>query len=276
MPRPVRLAFAGAGLAHLTAVSGFHTGLVSAFVLVLLGAVGWPRRWRPVVLVPVVWAYVGVCGFPASALRAAAMATLAAVALSAQRQPDGLTFLSAAGMLLWVLSPHAVLDLGTGLSFLATAGILCLHASPVIRRTSRWRGVVLMAGVPLVAVALYGSLGLARIWAATVGVFAGQHFGHPLGDGVGGAFGSLVGPACRMGQWVGAGIDSDGRSPCVVRPMGGANPACGLALVFCGQHNGRLFAGIGVCLGIAWSARTAVVFGWRLFCVGFAADAGCP
>lgn len=158
MPRPVRLAFAGAGLAHLTAVSGFHTGLVSAFVLVLLGAVGWPRRWRPVVLVPVVWAYVGVCGFPASALRAAAMATLAALALSAQRQPDGLTFLSAAGMLLWVLSPHAVLDLGTGLSFLATAGILCLHASPVIRRTSRWRGVVLMAGVPLVAVAFTAPL----------------------------------------------------------------------------------------------------------------------
>lgn len=121
----VRQAFSGLGLAHLTAVSGFHVGLVG---LLMSGALFWlPKRIRWPLVLPLVWGYVVLCGAPSSAVRAAWMTTLAALALASGRRAMGLTLLSAVGILMWCRSPGLVRDVGTQLSFLATAGILLWH-----------------------------------------------------------------------------------------------------------------------------------------------------
>lgn len=121
-----KAAFSGLGLAHITAVSGMHVGLLALLVSVVLK--GWPKSWRVTISLVATWGYVLLCGAPSSAVRAAWMTTLAGGALVMGRKSEGLSILSAVGVLLWAAAPHLVRDVGTQLSFLATAGILLWHA----------------------------------------------------------------------------------------------------------------------------------------------------
>ncbi len=152
--QPTRTAFSDVGLSHLVAVSGFHIGLVSGLILLVLRALSCPRSWRPFVFLPLVWAYVGLCGWPGSAVRAASMASLVAWAVVKGRKADGLTVLSGVGLAMVAFKPASLGDLGVGLSFLATAGILLLHRClSAYGWSGRARTVCMLVGVPIVATA---------------------------------------------------------------------------------------------------------------------------
>lgn len=154
MSREVKRAFGGLGLSHLTAVSGFHVGLVAALAMWLLKLSGTASRKRALVAIPAVWSFVGLCGFAGSAVRAALMLTLAALASFLHRRPEGLTLLSIAGCVMFAVAPHMASSLGVRMSFLATVGILMW-----MRRWRRiplkgWRSKAVMAlGIPVVATA---------------------------------------------------------------------------------------------------------------------------
>ena len=147
MTRQVKDAFAGVGLAHLTAVSGFHVGMVVGLLSWALRRLGAGRRWSPLLSLPAVWGYVMVCGASPSALRAAAMATVAAVVLSLGRRSNGIAILSVVGLLLLAVRPVLVHDLGARLSFLATFGILLWHET----RQGPVRAWQAMVSIPIVA-----------------------------------------------------------------------------------------------------------------------------
>ena len=147
MTRQVKGAFAGVGLAHLTAVSGFHVGLVVGLLSWALRRLGAGRRWSPLLSLPAVWGYVMVCGASPSALRAAAMATVAAVVLSLGRRSNGIAILSVVGLWLLAVRPGLVHDLGARLSFLATFGILLWHET----RQTPVRAWQAMVSIPIVA-----------------------------------------------------------------------------------------------------------------------------
>ena len=147
MTKQVRAAFAGVGLAHLTAVSGFHVGLVVGLLSWFLRSLGAGRRWSPLLSLPAVWGYVMVCGASPSALRAAATATVAAVVLSLGRRSNGIAILSVVGVLLLTVRPELVHDLGARLSFLATFGILLWHETRQVPIRA-WQAMV---SIPIVA-----------------------------------------------------------------------------------------------------------------------------
>ena len=148
LSRPTREAFSGVGLAHLTAVSGYHVGLVLGMVSLWLRLlVG--RRWVALMAIPVVWVFVFVCGAPPSAVRAAGMTTLLGGGVALGRRMDGPSVLAVVGLLLLACSPWLVHDLGARLSFSATAGILLWFQNRKIRRG--WFRMAL--AIPLVATA---------------------------------------------------------------------------------------------------------------------------
>ena len=72
-------AFSAIGLGHLTAVSGFHVGLVSAAFLFILTLVFGARVWNALLVIPGVWLYISACGAPPSAVRAGIMASALAI-----------------------------------------------------------------------------------------------------------------------------------------------------------------------------------------------------
>ncbi len=114
--------FARSGLIHLLSISGFHVGLVTAWVY-LIARVLKARRERALGWAALVGtAYVAFLGWPAPATRAAALALLAARCRVRQRHVDPDALLSATCLSVLLVDPRAVLDLGGWLSATALWG----------------------------------------------------------------------------------------------------------------------------------------------------------
>ncbi len=111
-----------AGLSHLVAVSGYNVALVVAFLLpisLLLSS-------RSALVIPLmgVWLFTLLVGSPPSAVRAAAMASLAILARWVGRPTDATAGLAVATVAITAIDPTMFDDLGLQLSALATAGLV--------------------------------------------------------------------------------------------------------------------------------------------------------
>jgi competence protein ComEC len=121
--------FAQSGLVHLLSISGFHVGLVGAWVF-LVARLCRVRRERAILLAAVTsTGYVAFLGWPAPATRAAALALVLARCRVRQRHVRGDELLAATCLAVLLVDPWAVLDLGGWLSASALWGAT---------RFSRW------------------------------------------------------------------------------------------------------------------------------------------
>jgi competence protein ComEC len=131
-------AWSALGLTHVLSISGMHVALVAAALVALCGA---PTRGRGLAaLIGGVWAYAALGGLGPTVLRAALMATWAAVALYLGRGRRPLAALGLAAIALVLHAPARRHDLGLQLSVLSTAGLLCwapVLARGVLRATAR-------------------------------------------------------------------------------------------------------------------------------------------
>ena len=119
--------FARSGLVHLLSISGFHVGLIWAWVILLVRLAGRSRVAEAVAALVVV-GYVGFIGAPAPALRATVLAVVAAVERRRQRAPaSGPLFAVVLGAVV-AFDPFAVVDLGAWLSGLALWGATAASA----------------------------------------------------------------------------------------------------------------------------------------------------
>jgi competence protein ComEC len=116
-----RQVFADAGVAHLLAISGLHVGIIAAWTLLLARRLLSLRRASQLMAV-VVWAYVGLLGYPAPAVRSAAFISLKVVAGIRQRHPPADAVLAATVLAVAVLDPLAAGEVGAWLSVAATWG----------------------------------------------------------------------------------------------------------------------------------------------------------
>ena len=132
----VRQTYARGGVAHLLAVSGLHAGIVFMIAGALLGLV--PALYggnivRSIAAILAVWLYVAVCGYPPSAVRAAAMLSVLQLSLLGSRAYSGVNALAATAAVMLAVAPRLVFDIGFRLSFIAVAAIL-LWGVPLWRR----------------------------------------------------------------------------------------------------------------------------------------------
>jgi competence protein ComEC len=201
--------FAQSGLVHLLSISGFHVGLVAAWVFLLLRMAGARRELALVGSAVVGAGYVAFIGWPAPATRAAALAVVLARCRVRQRHVRADELLVATCLAVLLIDPWAILDLGGWLSAAALWGATRFSrwTDHALGRSFGWRtlgssvgatlatapitawslgavapvGVLLnFAAIPLAAVAVPGVLvsllayplapGLARPFAAGAGL----------------------------------------------------------------------------------------------------------
>jgi competence protein ComEC len=114
--------FRVAGLSHVVAISGFHVALVAA----LAGAVLSPlsRRPRSAALLVFLVAYALLAGASPSVLRATAMAGTVLLLRIAGRRGQASAALGMAVLVLLLIEPATVTEVGFQLSVAATAGLL--------------------------------------------------------------------------------------------------------------------------------------------------------
>ncbi|HEU5304602.1 MAG TPA: DNA internalization-related competence protein ComEC/Rec2, partial [Gemmatimonadales bacterium] len=114
--------FAQSGLVHLLSISGFHVGVITAWVFLVCRLI-WIRRDPALGIAAVASvAYVGFLGWPAPATRAAALAVLVALSRARQRRVETDALLSATCLCVMLVDPWAILDLGAWLSATALWG----------------------------------------------------------------------------------------------------------------------------------------------------------
>lgn len=146
-------------LSHLTAVSGANCALVVGIAFGATAALGGSRRARVAMGVSVLAGFVLLVTPEPSVVRAAAMASIAMLAMLLGRTGAGLSALALAVTVLLVLDPWLAASLGFALSVVATASLLLL-ARPLADGLGRVlpRALALALSIPLAAQLACGPL----------------------------------------------------------------------------------------------------------------------
>lgn len=128
--------YAAAGASHLLALSGLHLSIIVGLFLTLVNGRLILSRWRPLLVVGViafVWAYAFVAGLPTSLVRASLMLSVLLVGSLLGHYAQSLHWLVLTAMIMLLIRPVCLFDVGAQLSFASVAGILVLY-----HRLSRW------------------------------------------------------------------------------------------------------------------------------------------
>ena len=130
IPDEVYSAFSATGTSHILVVSGWNFTLVAGVLAGLATRMRLGRMQTLVLALSVMWIYALFTGASAAVLRAAAMASLAAVGRAAERGSEPWRLLFGGCWLISLANPHTLWDLGFQLSALAT-GSLFAFARPI-------------------------------------------------------------------------------------------------------------------------------------------------
>lgn len=111
------------GVAHVFAVSGLHVGVVYGGLRALFKKAKAARLTSSVVCLLVSFAYIALCGFTPSALRAFLMCACADLSFYLRRNGDFAECIGFAGVILLLYKSAYLFSIGFRLSFAATLGI---------------------------------------------------------------------------------------------------------------------------------------------------------
>lgn len=145
--KDIRSLFANTGVAHVLALSGLHIGVIFMFLSRIVGQgrrkneKGIAHVVRLLLILLAIWGFVMLVGMPISAIRSATMISIYAFLSAIGRKRGSYNFnnnlwtssllsfntLCLAGVIILVVSPASLKDIGFQLSFLSVAGILVLH-----------------------------------------------------------------------------------------------------------------------------------------------------
>ena len=132
IPQEDRAAFSRLGIAHILSVSGFHVGLLIGVLSLLFRWLRLPQGARWFLFAAALGFYSLLCGLNQPVLRASLLLLLTQRGKMLNRPRSGLHLLSAAFLLLLVISPAQLTGLSFQLSFGAVLGITLI--TPFISR----------------------------------------------------------------------------------------------------------------------------------------------
>jgi competence protein ComEC len=115
--------FVQAATYHIFAVDGLRMAIIFGIFFGLLRAAGLPRPFCGVLLVPLLWFYVALTGWPASAIRACVMLSVVIFGWALGKPSDLINSLFAAAIIILVWQPQQLFQAGFQLSFFV---VLCL------------------------------------------------------------------------------------------------------------------------------------------------------
>jgi len=134
IPNEIADAFAGAGLVHILALSGFHAAILTAALYALLSLFPVGNLFKQCLAIMVLWGYLFFVGPIPSLARAVIMTTAVIVAQMLQRKQYTLQTIGIAGIVWLSLSPASLFQPGFQLSYVATLGIITIY--PLLRQVS--------------------------------------------------------------------------------------------------------------------------------------------
>ena len=123
LTRDLKETYSMTGASHILALSGLHLGIIYALLSLLV--VG--RRWQMITQVAIIlsiWAFVFLTGMSTSVVRSAIMLTVYALLAIGHRQKMSVNTLAFTAIVMLLVSPQALYDVGFQMSFMAVFSIL--------------------------------------------------------------------------------------------------------------------------------------------------------
>ncbi len=126
----LKKSFSSAGVMHILAVSGLHTGIIFYVLNIVFGFLQNVRYGKTIKLLLVIlalWFYALLTGASISVVRASAMFSLINLGSYMRRMINIYNILAALAFFLLIFNPYQVFDVGFQLSFLAVLSIVFLQ-----------------------------------------------------------------------------------------------------------------------------------------------------
>lgn len=140
----MKSSFTNSGAVHVLAVSGLHVGIIYLILNYLLGFMNRSNHlkiMKTVLVVFFIWMYALITGLSPSVTRAALMFTLINIGTSLNRDISFYNILAGAALIMLVINPLNIFEVGFQLSFLAVGGIVFFQ--PLIYNWFSFSNVIL-------------------------------------------------------------------------------------------------------------------------------------
>lgn len=119
----IRSNFSESGIAHILAVSGLHVGVLVSAVYFILKKLRCNKYVIPVLIGALLALYCLLCSFSPSVVRASIMAMVLIISNTFSKQYDSLSAIGLAGILILLVRPFSIFDLGFQMSFMS---VICI------------------------------------------------------------------------------------------------------------------------------------------------------
>jgi competence protein ComEC len=132
--------FQNAGIIHLMAVSGLHTGLIYSYIVILLAFIGnirYMRIIRLLLALTFTWLYCAYTGFSESSVRAAVMISFMTISKISCGKYQFVNSLYASALITLLLRPHDLMSVGFQLSYISMLSIYYIHPALYSHLVSR-------------------------------------------------------------------------------------------------------------------------------------------
>lgn len=127
IPKFLKDIFAQTGTAHILAISGLNVGIVVAVLFLVLRMLPGPVIVTYLLTMVFITLYVLLTGASPSVVRAGIMSVVFLTSFVIERETDSINSLSFAALLLLVIDPQNIFDIGFQLSFLSVLTILLFY-----------------------------------------------------------------------------------------------------------------------------------------------------
>ena len=118
--------FQRSGTLHLFAISGLHIGIVAAIIIQTLSLVRIPQIYAGIIGLGLTLLFVLITGSPPSAVRAFSMIAFYWISLSIGRQRSALAAWTASALIILIIDPQQLWNIGFQLSYCVVFSILLL------------------------------------------------------------------------------------------------------------------------------------------------------
>ena len=122
--------FVNAGAMHILCVSGLHVGVIYLVINFILGFLIRKRSHRMIkmgLLLMIIWFYALLTGLSPSVQRASVMITVFIIGNAINRDRDSFNTLAASAVLMLIVNPLLIFNVGFQLSYAAVLSILIFH-----------------------------------------------------------------------------------------------------------------------------------------------------
>lgn len=127
----IALNFQLSGIAHVVAVSGLNTAFIMMLLLFILNKCRAKRWIKLIVVITILGFYAILCDLAPSVIRASLMSIFLLISQLFGKQPDSMNSVALSGILLLLIYPLYIFDLGFLLSYAGVFGIFLLY--PVLK-----------------------------------------------------------------------------------------------------------------------------------------------